>query len=105
MQTNYEDLTIAELARLEAIAHNEGNTDKAAMLAEIERLRGIIEDMEERQTLEEWDKANGPASDYYDFFHDCFKHLGGHYPSPSVTSDYDKSVIFDAIRKGEGVTE
>ena len=37
------------------------------------------------------------------FFTDCFEMLGAHYPCPSVTSDHDKQVIFDAIRKGEGL--
>lgn len=43
---------------------------------------------------------------YKQFFEDCFAHLlpdGGHYPCPSVTSDYDCSVIFDAIAKGDGM--
>ena len=39
--------------------------------------------------------------DYKAFFFDCFEHLNAHYPAPSVTNDYDKSVIFDAIQKGE----
>ena len=37
------------------------------------------------------------------FFSDCFEMLGAHYPCPSVTSDHDKQVIFDAILKGEGL--
>lgn len=37
---------------------------------------------------------------YKQFFEDCFYRLNGHYPCPSVTSDYDQSVIFDAIEKG-----
>ena len=39
------------------------------------------------------------------FFDDCFSCLADHYPVPTVFSDYDQSVIFDAIRKGEGTTE
>jgi hypothetical protein len=27
--------------------------------------------------------------------------LAGHYPAPDISSDYDKSVIFSAIEKGE----
>lgn len=33
---------------------------------------------------------------------ELFARLAGHYPAPSVSSDYDKSVIFAAIEKGEG---
>lgn len=40
-------------------------------------------------------------NDYVEFFNDCFEHLNGHYPCPSVTSDYDKSIIFNTISKGE----
>lgn len=36
------------------------------------------------------------------FFDGCFTCLAGHYPAPTIFSDYDQSVIFDAIRKGEG---
>lgn len=39
-------------------------------------------------------------AEYKQFFEECFERLGAHYPCPSVTSDYDKSVIFDAIAKG-----
>ena len=39
-------------------------------------------------------------ADYKRFFEECFYRLNGHYPCPSVTSDYDQSVIFDAIEKG-----
>lgn len=39
-------------------------------------------------------------AEYKQFFEDCFERLHGHYPAPSVTSDYDCSVIFYAIEKG-----
>ena len=39
-------------------------------------------------------------AEYKQFFEECFYRLNGHYPCPSVTSDYDQSVIFDAIEKG-----
>lgn len=42
---------------------------------------------------------------YAHFFEDCFERLNAQYPCPEVTSDYDCSVIFDAITKGEGITE
>lgn len=35
-----------------------------------------------------------------EFFRDCFECLDGHYPCPSVTSDHDKQVIFDAVARG-----
>ena len=35
-----------------------------------------------------------------EFFTDCFARLNGEYPCPSWSSDYDKSVIFEAIEKG-----
>lgn len=42
-------------------------------------------------------------AEYKEFFSDCFARLGAHYPCPSITSDYDKGVIFATIDKGEGV--
>jgi len=36
---------------------------------------------------------------YKQFFYDCFDRLDGHYPCPSIGSDYDQSVIFNAISK------
>ena len=51
-------------------------------------------------SLTQWERNNGPAEAYKQFFEDCFERLAGHYPCPSVTSDYDKSVIFEAIEKG-----
>lgn len=40
-----------------------------------------------------------------EFFYDCFRALGAHYPCPEFSSDYDKSIILDAIRRGEGGIE
>ena len=94
---------------LETRAYLAGDTatsellDRIAFLEEeVDRLEAQIDDT---TTLEQWERNNGHAQDYYDFFYECFERLNGHYPCPSVTSDYDQSVIFDAILKGEGVTE
>lgn len=98
---DYTEQTPEELERLETIAHAEGRTTEAALLdalAQVMRERDALQDVE---TLAQWEDHNGPAVEYKQFFEDCFEHLSGHYPAPSVTSDYDKSVIFDAIRKGE----
>lgn len=48
-----------------------------------------------------WKIIHGDPEDYRKFFYECYEHLGEHYPAPEVTSDYDKQVIFDAIRKPE----
>ena len=77
----------------------------AELEAEVEALEAEVEALENAAadvvTLESWEKDNGPAKEYYEFFHDCFARLGAHYPCPEVTSDYDKSVIFEAIERGE----
>ena len=52
-------------------------------------------------SLTAWESDHGPASAYVEFFFDCFRLLDGKYPLPSVTSDADKQVIFDAIMRGE----
>ena len=89
----------------ETQAYLDGNIELADALARIADLEAEVEALEERiedtETLESWEKNNGPAKEYYEFFHDCFERLGAHYPCPSVTSDYDKSIIFAAIERGE----
>lgn len=94
-----------DLETLERQAYIAGDTDKADLLARIIELEAQIEELETRiddtVTLESWEKNNGPADSYKQFFHDCFDRLDGHYPCPSITSDYDQSIIFDAISKGE----
>ena len=94
---------------LETRAYLAGDTatsellDRIAFLEEeVDRLEAQIDDT---TTLEQWEKSYGPAEEYYDFFHGCFSRLDGHYPCPSISSDYDQSIIFAAIERGEGVTE
>jgi hypothetical protein len=93
----------------ETQAYLDGNIELADALARIAELEAEVEALEEKmeatETLEIWEKNNGPAKEYYEFFHDCFARLDGHYPCPEVTSDYDKSIIFAAISKGEEVAE
>ena len=95
--------------KTEVQAYLDGNIELADALARIAELEAEVEALENAAnnvvTLESWEKDNGPAYEYYQFFHDCFARLNAHYPCPSVTSDYDKSVIFAAIEKSEGVTE
>lgn len=95
----------------ERIAYAEGFTMAAELFARIAELEAerdqLAEELEKAQdaaaddSLTRWDNENGPAEDYKEFFLDCFARLAGHYPAPSVSSDYDKSVIFAAIEKGE----
>jgi hypothetical protein len=39
-------------------------------------------------------------AEYREFFFECFARLDAPYPCASVTSDYHKGVIFEAINKG-----
>lgn len=95
----------------------EGVTREELMqaLARLEHLESIVYDCdlgfeETADSVEDQIDAKVSASvekqcpdyaSYKQFFEDCFECLGGHYPCASVTSDYDQSVIFDAIRLGE----
>lgn len=103
------DLLKLEAPEAERIAYISGDTTAAELLARIADLEAQVEALENQiddtQTLEDWESRNGPAYDYVQFFNECFERLAGHYPAPSVTSDYDKSVIFDAIERGEGVAD
>ena len=105
------DLLRLEAPEAERIAYAEGFTMAAELFARIAELEAerdqLAEELEAAKdaaaddSLKQWEKENGPAEDYTEFFFDCFARLAGHYPAPSVTSDYDKSVIFAAIEKGE----
>jgi hypothetical protein len=99
-----DTLTETQLEDLERVAYAEGDTLKAELLGRIIELQKEVEALEDKiadtETLEDWEKRNGPAMEYKEFFFDCFQVLPQHYPAPSVTSDYDKSIIFDAIREG-----
>ena len=95
---------LREAARAAYIAGNVELSEAYDVLADtLDKVEAFEEEItleafEEEITLEEWEKQNGSAQDYYAFFHDCFEMLEGKYPAPNISSDYDKSVIFDAIR-------
>ena len=109
------DLLTLPAADAERIAYAEGFTMAAdlfariaALEAERDALARELEELEDKaadDSLARWERDNGPADAYRQFFYDCFERLAGHYPTPSVTSDYDQSVIFAAIEKGEGGAE
>jgi len=101
---NTQNLTIEEQ---EAAAYATGDTATAALLAriiEIEYLEKRVEELE-GQLDDAQSTLNDQTVDfenYKGFFEGCFERLAKHYPCPSITSDYDKSVIFSAIEKSEG---
>lgn len=106
MTTTQIDFTDANvIAELERRAYAENAPALAEVLAALhdalERINKLEVIIENTYTLEDWDKKHGPAESYKQFFYDCFLRLDGHYPCPSVTSDYDCAVIFNAIERGE----
>jgi hypothetical protein len=103
---NTQNLTIEEQ---EAQAYAAGDTATAALLGriiELEYLEKRVEELED-QLKDAQSTLNNQTDfeNYKDFFEGCFERLAGHYPCPSITSDYDKSVIFAAIEKSEGATD
>lgn len=99
------DLENVNLMEAEQAAYAAGDTLKAKLLArimdleeELARVKYAAAD----DSLEAWESDHGPASAYVEFFFDCFRLLDNKYQVPSVTSDDDKQVIFDAIARGEG---
>jgi hypothetical protein len=105
------DLLKLEANDAERIAYAEGFTMAAELFARIadleaerDALQLEIEDLKDEaaevETLEHWENEHGSAEKYKEFFFDCFAHLAGHYPAPDISSEYDKSVIFEAIEKG-----
>ena len=99
------DLENVNLGDAERAAYSSGDTLKAKLLARImdleEELARVKDDAADN-SLDAWESDHGPASAYVEFFFDCFEHLRCRYPVPSVTSETDKQVIFDAIVRGEG---
>ena len=104
MPLNLLNLPATEAERL---AYAEGFTMAAELFARIAKLEAERDTLEEKleaakdDSLTQWEKKHGPADAYKQFFYDCFGRLAGHYPAPSVTSDYDQSIIFAAIERGE----
>lgn len=104
------DLLRLQPSEAERIAYSEGFTMAAelfARIAELEAERDALEeeledlkDKAAEDSLTRWENQNGNPDQYKEFFYDCFARLAGEYPAPSVTSDYDQSVIFEAIEKG-----
>lgn len=94
----------------ERLAYAEGftmATELFARIAELEAERDTLtqelEDLKDKaaeDSLSHWENQNGNPDQYKEFFYDCFARLAGEYPAPSVSNDYDKSVIFEAIEKG-----
>ena len=108
MPLNLLNLPATEAERL---AYSEGFTMAAelfARIAELEAERDTLtqelEDLKDKaaeDSLTQWENQNGNPDQYKEFFYDCFARLAGEYPAPSVSNDYDKSVIFEAIERGE----
>ena len=92
---------------LELAAYATGDIVTAALYARIAELEDRVAELENQlddaasASLAQWEKNYGPADAYKQFFEDCFARLDGYYPCPSVTSDYDVSVIFARIDRGE----
>ena len=99
------DLENVNLREAEQAAYAAGDALKAKLLARIMDLEDELERVKYAavdDSLTAWESDHGPASAYVEFFFDCFKHLRCRYPVPSVTSETDKQIIFDAIVRGEG---
>jgi len=95
------DLENVNLREAEQAAYAAGDTLKAKLLA---RIMDLEEELERASanSLATWESDHGPASAYVEFFFECFEHLRCRYPVPSITSEADKQVIFDAVVRGEG---
>lgn len=104
------DLLNLPATEAERLAYAEGFTMAAELFARIVELEAErdalaeeLEDLKDKaaeDSLTQWENQNGNPDQYKEFFYDCFARLVGEYPAPSVSNDYDKSVIFEAIEKG-----
>jgi hypothetical protein len=94
-----QPLTLEEQERA---AYMNGDTKTAALLGELEDVTRAYEALEEKHEDTEvfTDELRDELEALREFFSDCFERLAGHYPAPSVFSDYDKNVIFETIEAG-----
>lgn len=99
------DLLKIDPVEAERIAYSEGfkmAADLFARIADLEAerdaLRGELDDIPNER---ERDRDAQDLENLKEFFYDCFKRLAGNYSCPLWSSDYDKSVIYDAIDKAE----
>ena len=106
------DFMTLPAADAERMAYSEGFVTAAklfARIADLEAERDALQDelddlQAELDDIPSEKERNQDATDLTElkeFFYECFNRLPGHYPCPSWSSDYDKSVIFEAIEKGE----
>jgi len=102
---NYTNASISELIKLRDHMHIEGLPlfDLLEALVESRKMQETLEDelIEAKRDLESLEEKTIDFDNYASFFDECFERLNEHYPCPEVTSDYDQSVIFDAISKGD----
>lgn len=102
MTHDYINMTPEQLSTMEREAYNAGDTDRAALLAAVLELQEVADKLDEvEDELADIKRNTQDHEAYKQFFEDCFNWLDEHYPCPNVTSDYDQSVIFDAIEAGE----
>lgn len=94
---------IGQVREAAQAAYMAGDTVSAVLCDKVGDLLEQVDMLEDMQTLEAWERNNGPAEAYKQFFYDCFERLAGYYSCPSITSDYDKGVIFESIEKGSAL--
>ena len=99
------DLLKIDPVEAERIAYSEGfkmAADLFARIADLEAERDALQaSFHDMPSERERDRDAQDLENLKEFFYDCFKRLAGNYPCPSWSSDYDKSVIYDAIDKAE----
>jgi len=92
-------------SELERHAYIIGDTTIASLLGEVEDVLNERDDLDDKLDGIDIEQLQNDLRAYKSFFESCFDRLGAYYPAPSVTSDYDCSVIFAAIEKAEGLAE
>jgi len=102
------DLMQLPASEAERLAYSEGFIGTAELFkriaeleAERDELMGELEEARDQiPDPKQYTQDQQDLEHLKQFFYDCFERLSGVYPCPEFSSDYDKSVIFDAIEKG-----
>lgn len=100
---DYENVT--QLEDLERVLYAQGQIEVSNLLGKIIEMQATIDELQYKlDDLPSVAQMNQDAKDLQhlkEFFYSCFDRLGSVYPCPEFYSDYDKSIIYEAIEKGD----
>lgn len=87
-------------ASLERRAYISGDTRTAELLARIADLEGELAEAEGRLESLPTEEEYSDLDKHEQFFRECFRHLGGYGPAPTIEDGAARLAILEAIKEG-----